>query len=76
MKLHDRLTSALFCRQFIKCVGDFIGDILHHINFIARPCSAIVTLLQNYATMRSFTASQTNAEKRFDTNELQLFLYR
>lgn len=74
VELHNRLSSAFFCRQFEQCFSNFICDILHHVDFVFGPGTAIIALLQDHNTMGAHRAAQGNTEERLCSNQLQFFL--
>jgi hypothetical protein len=63
MQLHNWFARFLFSWQFIQCLCHFISNALHHINFIARPGSAIVALLQNHTAMGANRTAQRDAKQ-------------
>ncbi len=53
VKLHNRLSGALFGRELEQRFGYFISDILHHVDFVFSPGTAIIALLQNHYAVRT-----------------------
>jgi hypothetical protein len=45
MQLHDWLARFFLNGQSVKGLSHFIGHILHHVNFIARPGTPVIALL-------------------------------
>ncbi len=63
VKLHDRLTRTLLGWQFKECIGNLVGDVLNHVDLVARPGSSIIALLQNHTTVSRIRAAQANPQQ-------------
>src|SRR5262249_640722 len=74
MQLHDWLALTLFGRQFDQGLGNFISHALDHVDFFARPSSAIIALLKDNTTVNCLRTPQGNAQQGANPNQLQLFL--
>jgi hypothetical protein len=61
MELHNRLTRFFLGGQFVQSLGHLVGDVLHHIDFVACPGASVIALLQNHTTMRANLTAKRNA---------------
>jgi hypothetical protein len=58
MQLHNWFARALFGRQFNQCLSHFVGNVLNHVDFAARPGTPVIALLQNDAAVNALRTAQ------------------